>query len=91
MGVEIVTHGGEYACGNIVHAHSFIIERRTGDGNENEYHIIYEKRREDYKRRTLKLAGTAEEIEQRDENYHRIVRGIAHVHHLTEKMPRHAT
>ena len=45
MGVEIVAHCRENAIGYILNAHGFIIERRSGDGNKDKYHIVDEERR----------------------------------------------
>ena len=62
MSLEIVAYVWEYPCCDIIETSSQIIELWTSDRQEDEYHVVDEKRHEDNKRSQFKLSISLEEI-----------------------------
>ena len=84
VGGEVIAYIGEVAVGNVIKTYSQIIVLWTCDGQEDEDDVKDEERREDNECRTVELLVTAEEVEQRDDGYHREIRCIAQVHQFAE-------
>ena len=86
--VEVVVHVGEYALLDAAEPNGVVIERRSGDRQEDVDKVEGEERRQYDERRALVVVVAENEIVNDDEHNHRIVCGVAHAHKLAGYRPR---
>ena len=86
VGVEIVVQVGEDALCDLVFAHRLEVVLRSGDGQEDENHVIDEEGSKYDGRGAFKLFVPAKEVKARYECYHGEVAGISEVHQFAKNM-----
>ena len=84
MVVEVVVHGWEDGCGYLLQTHGLVVERRSDDRHEDEYHVEEKERCQEDKRGALELVVPPEEVVEHHQGYHGVVGTVAEVEKLTD-------